>query len=122
MDFSNQQGILNLAAALERIGGDSDLLEEVAKLFLESAPELLADIHQAVLGRNAQALQHAAHTLKGSVGNFGAKAVFEAAFRLEKMGRTGELTGVDDAFAVLEAEMERLTPALVALAGKETGQ
>ena len=113
--------ILNLAAALDRMGGDTELLEEVARLFLETTPKLLDQIRWAAGGRNSPELGRAAHTLKGSAQNFGATAVVEAAFRLEQMGRAGDLTGVDEAVAALEAEMERLEPALVALTTKTGG-
>jgi HPt (histidine-containing phosphotransfer) domain-containing protein len=115
MDTSDPMGILNLAAALDRVGGDSELLEEVAKLFLDTAPELLSQVREAVADRNAPSLERAAHTLKGSVGNFGAEAASEAAHRLEKMGRAGDLTGAEEALAALEREMDRLQPALAAL-------
>jgi hypothetical protein len=49
------------------------------------------------------------------VGNFGADAAFQAAFQLEKMGRAGDLTGVDEAYHTLETEMDRLRPALATL-------
>ena len=120
MEPPNEFGILNLAVALERVGGDNELLEEVAQLFLDSVPELLTEIREAVVSRNAKALERAAHTLKGSVSNFAAEAAFQAALRLEKMGRTGELAGVDQAFATLEAEMERLQPAIAALAERDS--
>lgn len=111
-------GILNLAAALDRVGGDSELLEEVAKLFLDSAPEMLGEVREAVARHDARAVEWAAHTLKGSVGNFGADAAFQAALRLERMGRAGDLTGSEDALAALETEIARLRLALMALAEK----
>ena len=112
----SQPGILNLAAALDRVCGDQELLEEVAKLFLGTVPALLSQIREAVKERHAKSLERAAHTLKGSVGNFGAEAACEAALRLEKLGRAGEMTGVEEAYAALEAEIERLRPELAALA------
>lgn len=115
MDETDSVAILNLAAALDRLGGDRELLEEVAQLFLDTSPDLFAEIGHAVQARDARALERTAHTLKGSVGNFGADAAFHAAFQLEKMGRSGNLTGVDEAYQALEAEMERLRPALAIL-------
>jgi HPt (histidine-containing phosphotransfer) domain-containing protein len=115
MDPSDTTAILNLAAALDRVGGDKELLEEVAQLFLETSPDLVAEIGRAVAAGNAEALERAAHTLKGSVGNFGAEAAFEAALRLEKMGRSRDLSGVEAALRALEEEMERLRPALESL-------
>ena len=110
--------ILNLAAALERVGGDSDFLGEVAQLFLDSAPEMLAQVRDAAKTRDARALQRSAHTLKGSVGNFGAAPTVRAALRLEQMGRAQQLDGVEEAYAALEQEMVRLQPALTALGAK----
>ncbi len=116
MDQSN--GILNLAAALDRVGGDNELLEEVAKLFLDSAPSMLGEVREAVARRDARAVERAAHTLKGSVSNFGAEPAFQAALRLERMGRSGDLFGAEEALAALETEIVRLQPALTALAEK----
>lgn len=115
MDETESVAILNLAAALERVGGDQLLLEEVAQLFLETSPDLLGEIRRAVEAREARALERTAHTLKGSVGNFGAEAAYQAALRLEKMGRSGDLTAVEEALGALESEMERLRPALATL-------
>ncbi|MBI3696471.1 MAG: Hpt domain-containing protein [Acidobacteria bacterium] len=108
--------ILNLAAALDRMGGDTQLLEEVGRLFLETTPKLLDQIRRAVAGGNWSGLERAAHTLKGSAQNFGATAAVEAASRLEQMGRAGDRRGIDKALAALETEIQRLEPALVALA------
>ena len=54
----------------------------------------------------------AAHTLKGSVGNFAAKSAFEAAQRLEIMGRDRDLDNVAEARMTLELELARLTEVL----------
>jgi HPt (histidine-containing phosphotransfer) domain-containing protein len=64
---------------------------------------------------DAQALERAAHTLKGCVGTFGAKGAYDLALTLETMGRGGNLTGAKDTYAKLEAEIARLTSALIAL-------
>jgi len=115
MDSGDPTAILNLAAALDRVGGDRELLEEVALVFLETSGELLGKVRKAVGAGDAAALERAAHALKGSVGNFGAEPAYQAAMRLEKMGRSRDLTGVEDALRALETELERLRPALASL-------
>ena len=72
-------------------------------------------ISDAVEIGDGDALMKAAHTLKGSVGNFGAKAAFEAAIKLEVMGRNNDLDKATDAFDDLEKEIEKILPALSAL-------
>jgi len=113
---------IDRAAALARCGGDLDLLREVAQLFLDNASLLMFEIRKAVDGRDAPTLARAAHTLKGSVANFGADAASKAALRLEKLARGagpgGEMPGLEEALATLEAEMERARPELSALASQ----
>jgi two-component system sensor histidine kinase/response regulator len=107
--------VFDRAAALERVGGDLELLAELAGLFLDDHPKLLAAIRAAIASGNHQALEQAAHTLKGSVSNFCARAAAEAALRLERMGREGDLARATEACAALVGEIERLKPLLASL-------
>ncbi len=79
--------IFNLDEALSRVEGDHQLLAELAGVFLQEYPKMVSTLHAALAQQDPQSLYHAAHTLKGSVGNFGAKAAFAAAFTLEQLGR-----------------------------------
>lgn len=114
--FTSQIARLNSAVALERLGGDEELLREVARLFLEEYPGLLLEIREAVAARDADALQRAAHSLKGSVSNFGADAAYNAAFVLEMMGRTRDLEHVERGLAELDEALLYIHPALLELA------
>jgi HPt (histidine-containing phosphotransfer) domain-containing protein len=109
----------NLAEALERVEGDLDLLKEMVDLFLEEVPNMVAAIEQALIAGDPSALQHAAHTLKGSVSNFAAPAATEASFVLEKIGRQHNLALAPTAFTTLKWEIARLLPALTALQQQE---
>ena len=84
-------------------------------LILEDCPKFMEDIRAAIARGDAEVLQRTSHTLKGAVGNLQAHAVYEAALRLEMIGRSAELSGADDALGVLDEEMNRLLPALEAL-------
>jgi PAS domain S-box-containing protein len=107
--------VWNRSKALAHVGGDGDLLRELAALFLEESPARFADARAAVEQSDAAKLRLAAHTLKGAVGNFAAASAWEAAHRLETMGQCGDLTGAAEAIAALETELARLRPALAAL-------
>jgi HPt (histidine-containing phosphotransfer) domain-containing protein len=103
---------LDREAALDRVGGDLELLQEVAALFLEEYPVLLGHIRQAVQAGDALALEHSAHSLKGSIGNFGARSAHEAAFQLELAGKTQNLTQAPERLARLEQSLVSLRSAL----------
>ena len=106
---------LDRQLALSRVGGDLDLLREIAVLFLDECPRALREIHQAVAGENAAKLENAAHSLKGSVANFGASAAVAAALRLEQMGRSQQLLEAPEALRSLEQALSIVCAELTAL-------
>ncbi|MDP6775428.1 MAG: response regulator [Candidatus Latescibacteria bacterium] len=109
----------DLKEALARAAGDRDLLVELADLFLDNCPEFLSEVRSAVGSRDAQALERSAHKLKGSVGNFGARPAFDAAFRLEEIGRVGDLQDAVSCFEILEREIGRFRSVLEAFVGQD---
>jgi PAS domain S-box-containing protein len=109
-------GSLDMTAALARVMGDRQLLAELAGLFLAECPRRMAEMRAAVAGEDPPRLQLSAHALKGGVATFAARSAYEAALRLEKMGRAGDLCAAPEALAALAQEVERLRPALAALA------
>ena len=96
------------AGMLELFGQDENLLRELAGLFLEDGTALLHELRTAIAGLDAAKVDRAAHTLKGSVGNFGAMRAFELCGRLEAMGRSHDLGGAPEVLAALEQEMSRV--------------
>jgi len=109
------ESLVDRSVALARVDGDLGLLKEIVGLFMGDFPKLMAEIRTAVQNRDAAKLRRAAHTLKGSVGNFGAARAVEAALVLEMMGKSGDLSGVEAAHARLEDVMARVGPELAAL-------
>jgi HPt (histidine-containing phosphotransfer) domain-containing protein len=108
----------NRAEALQRVGGDAGLLAELARVFLTSCPDQLAELQAALADRDAGRLRCVAHALKGAVGTFGAREAFEAAQRLEAVARTGDLAQAEAAGAVLQEALAALQPAMAALAAE----
>jgi PAS domain S-box-containing protein len=100
---------------LARVEGDKELLREIIGLFFDEIPKLLSAIQESITRRDARALERAAHTLKGAVSNFGAKSACDAALRLEVIGRSGDFTHSEEAYAGLEKEVTRLGGTLAAL-------
>ena len=112
MTADRPAGSLLRNSLLTRVAGDAALASAMTSLFLAECPRLLADVRQSLAANDAAALERAAHALRGSVSNFEASAATQAAARLELLGRTGDLRESTDALHGLEAELERLLPAL----------
>jgi signal transduction histidine kinase/CheY-like chemotaxis protein/tetratricopeptide (TPR) repeat protein len=106
------ESIMDWGAALDRIGGREDLLKQMVKLFYKESGKLMPALETAIGQQDAEKVQRLAHSVKGSASCFAAPAAISAATRVEFMGRDQELTGAEEAFTLLEREMERLTEAL----------
>lgn len=106
---------LDRQVALARVGGDLDLLKEIAALFLDDYPKSLVDLRSASARGDARALERAAHALKGSVANFGAPGPFEAARSIEELGRTQQLAEIEPIIDKLEQALAELRLELEAL-------
>jgi PAS domain S-box-containing protein len=106
---------VDVAAVLERMDGDVDLLKELAGLFLSECPERMAEIRHAITQRDESKLASAVHNLKGSVGNFSAREAVDAARRLEIDASTCNWERAEENWAALVRAVGRLEPVLVEL-------
>ena len=106
---------LDRAEALGRVCGNSALLRELAGLLLEDSSKWIGEIREALRAGDAAGLRRAAHTLRGSVSNFGARPTEEAAGRLEALARAGDLPAAAEGFRVLEGALAGLRAELAEL-------
>ncbi len=114
---ASEQLSWNRAEALDRIGGDEELLRDLCHIFLEESPKLLQKLHQAVVAGDADGLVRAAHSLKGEAGYLGSEGTSHAARQLEELGRGKDLSLAGNALATLEREVSRLHLELKDLTG-----
>jgi HPt (histidine-containing phosphotransfer) domain-containing protein len=94
--------VLDRDLAMMRVGDDTELLKELADLFLEEYPRLMGELRAALEQGDARQVERSAHGLKGSVANFGAKPAVDAAFQIEQLGRSGKLDPVADLLRTLD--------------------
>lgn len=100
------------AELLARFDGDGGLLKELAGIFLQECPRMLDAIRAALRAADLKALESAAHTLKGSVGNFAVPGPWETAQRLELLAKSGQLSGAEDIFHALEQQLAQFNQIL----------
>jgi len=93
---------------METVLGNEDLFREIAGMFIESCSDYIAKIKEGIAGNDAGILEREAHSLKGAVGNFGAKEAYEVAYRLEKLGKEGEMATVAAGLSDLERALNGL--------------
>jgi HPt (histidine-containing phosphotransfer) domain-containing protein len=91
-----------------------DLLSDLVAMFIEEVPGRLAELEEALARKDPAATRLAAHTLKGTGGNFGASRMQALASAIEEKGRNGSLDGAEATFIQLCAECARVREALEA--------
>ncbi len=108
------------APALERLGGNFRLLQDLAPIFLTECPKWMTQLQDAIATHNAVQLRKAAHGLKGAIGVFVTVEVYQTALRLEKMGQEEDWANVPDAWAALQKEITQFQGSLETL-GQQPG-
>lgn len=84
---SHADNVIDLQATLDRLGGDADILNELAAYFREDAGQLVDNARQAASANDHREVERSAHSLKGLAANFEARHLVSAAWRLEEAGR-----------------------------------
>jgi len=100
-----EQGVIDWARALGFFDGDRDLMKEVVKIALEETPRLLQNVRDAIKSDDTESLRKAAHTLGGSIRNFGETQASTLALKLEQMGENGNLEDGRQVLTAMEHAM-----------------
>jgi two-component system sensor histidine kinase/response regulator len=102
----------DITRALERLGGDEQLLQDVMEIFLQEIPKQMTNLRQAVAQGNADAIAKTAHRLKGELGYLGISELSQKAGELEEMGRKRNLEHAAGTFAVFETEISAVVASI----------
>ncbi len=109
---SEEPRVLDEAALLARVQGDTQLLREIVDLFQAECPQMMKRAKSALERRDTKALETDAHALRGAIGNFCARGASEVAQNLEAAARSKDLAGAELIFETLVDEITELQAAL----------
>ncbi|MEN6371018.1 MAG: ATP-binding protein [Armatimonadota bacterium] len=110
-----EDSAVDIDTVMAHVDGDTDLLRDIIDLFIESCPDLLAEIHHAIENYDSQGLEHAAHALKGSVSTFTSGPAYQTALGLEITGRNGDLSQAGELYKTLLHQINSLNSTISAL-------
>jgi len=107
---------LEVAVALRYAGGDRQLLDELAEMFVHDAPERLSTLRDALQKGDTEAADRTAHSLKGALAMFGAHRSAALARDIEALchagllEKAGELRDSLETHVALVLDVLRATP------------
>jgi CheY-like chemotaxis protein/HPt (histidine-containing phosphotransfer) domain-containing protein len=103
---------IDWSVALQNVDGDRALLAKVVEAFQSETPGLLAGIRNAIRRGDREAIHRSVHTLRGSLGHFGAERAANVAARLDEEIHEDGGRNVEDTLAQLDAEVNRILETL----------
>jgi DNA-binding response OmpR family regulator len=107
--------LLDLNMTLTRLGDDETLLNQVARVFMRTAPGLLQAISEALEHNDSERAYAEAHSLKGAIAVFEAPEVFNSIVAVETHAHKYDSRSAAAAFRAARALVERLMSELSAL-------
>ena len=88
--------------------GEPDVLAEIFNLFLDEVPKRIDALRSAVISGDAVKVQRTAHSLKGSSGNIGARAMHEVCRQLDERAKGGDLNTLQPLVDTLVTEYRKV--------------
>ena len=105
---------------LDGVGGDSKLASQMIRAFLRDTPKRLAGIRESLKRKDAEAVASLAHSIKGSVGFFGADTARCQAQELQDLAQRADFQGAERILSLLEEEIAKLLANLRGYANKRS--
>jgi PAS domain S-box-containing protein len=96
-----------------RMEGEPDPLAELVQLFINDTPGRIAQIQAALKKCAAHDLEAAAHSLKGSASNLGARTIAAACGRIMQHARNNEFAPATNLLKSVEADFAKVKDALL---------
>ncbi|MDW3095058.1 MAG: EAL domain-containing protein [Gammaproteobacteria bacterium] len=96
--------------------------DQMVKAYVEDLPILVTSLEDAVNSKDAEQVQHFAHSIKGSSKNFGAVELANVSKEIEDMGRANELQDANTQLIALFEEVDRVIEYLNKLIDPEYSQ
>ena len=104
----SKEPTINIDAALQRMGNDSNILKQLAAFYLEDISRMFAELEAAVQACDSKAVHYSAHTICGLSSNFDAFPTINVARRIEQAGRDQKLDICKTLLEPLKLEIEKV--------------
>lgn len=104
--------IFDYQGAMERMGQDAQLFEDMVEYLHRDGPRWMDEVHAAAAAGDLPRVQYRAHSLKGLISNFGAARAWHAAAALEEQAKARRAEGLPAAVETLATSLAELIDAL----------
>lgn len=104
----NQLPPIDLADALDRMGGDASFLGELLKIYFQEYAEKKRHLEEAIARHEYVRVRELGHSLKGASANLSLPRLQKVAFALETAGLEKKIQLIKETALSLETEVQAL--------------
>jgi len=99
--------IFNKATFLARLGGNVEIYSDILNTFIDSMPEKIHSLKNAIIKKNLKELEETAHSLKGSAAVIEAHKISSSALKIEKAAKDKNFQNARLYVNILEKDFEK---------------
>ncbi|MFQ6109764.1 MAG: Hpt domain-containing protein [Candidatus Aminicenantales bacterium] len=99
---------IDIASALDRIGGDESFLYDLVRIYIEDFLEKFERLQESVESENFEVIKDIGHNLKGSSANLSLPYLQEISCKIENAGKEHNIDKARENLSLLEEEFHRL--------------
>jgi len=99
---------IDMKRAMDAVGGDKELLNELMNMFYEDSKAKLLEIEKAVKNKDYEKVRELAHAIKGAAANIGLTEVYNICLELENMAKRKDLSESAHLYSELKENIEAL--------------
>lgn len=97
-----------MSRMLDLTEGNPESLRELVEMFFKQTARQLDEIEEAVRANKSAEVGHVAHSCKGASATLGMMRLAAALLKLEKLGKSGALTGAEGFLAEARREFKEI--------------
>ena len=109
---------MNRTAFLQRIGGDINLLGDIAGIFLDTKASLMGDLEKALVDRDESRLGYVIHTMSGMFSSVAAESSLEILNSVRALVEAEAWREAEVEVSRLKGEMDIIAEELIGMAGE----
>ncbi len=115
MDMENKvektkgdDNLIDRAKALELLGGDEEMLEQIYVMFASYAPDQVSELKDALQKEDMEKLNRISHSLKSNAGTIGCESLRLSAYQMELAAKNKDLYSFIDNFKAFQGILDRV--------------
>lgn len=104
--------IFDKAAVMDRLGNDTELLQELLQMLFSDIDQKIVSIKASISKDDFDGIEKKAHSLKSALGNLGADISHNYAFQIELAGRNATNENLENLIEAFSESIENFKEAV----------